>query len=82
MEVIIDGIRYVPVREETTIKKPFHELIREARKHKRESLEEASKNIGTVKSHLWELEKARCVPNLLLLQAIVRYYSIKFEDIE
>lgn len=81
MEVIIDGIRYIPVREEATTKKPFHELILEARKHKRESLEEASKNIGTVKSHLWELEKARCVPNLILLQAIVRYYSIRFEDI-
>ena len=81
MEVIIDGIRYVPVREETTTKKPFHELIREARKHKRESLEESSKNIGTVKIHLWELEMARCVPNLILLQAIVRYYSIRFEDI-
>lgn len=81
MEVIIDGIRYVPVREEETTKKPFHELILEARKHKRESLEEASKNIGTVKSHLWELEKARCVPNLILLQAIVRYYGIKFDDI-
>lgn len=82
MEVIIDGIRYIPVREEATIKQPFNELIRAARKHKRESLEEASRNIGTVKSHLWELEKARCVPNLILLQAILSYYSIKFEDIE
>ena len=81
MEVIIDGIRYIPVREEATTKKPFHELILEARKHKRESLEEASKNIGTVKSHLWELEKARCVPNLILLQTIERYYGIKFDDI-
>lgn len=82
MEVIIDGVRYIPVRELEIDRKPFHELIKEARKHKRESLEEAARNIGTVKSHLWELEKARCVPNLILLKEILRYYSIKFEEIE
>ena len=54
MEVIIDGIRYVQVREETTTKKPFHELIREARKHKRESLEEASKNSWTIWIRNWK----------------------------
>lgn len=82
MEVIIDGTRYVPVREHMHCKRPFNQLIKEARKNKQESLDAASKNMGTNKSYLWELEQGRSSPTLTMLVKIIRYYNINFYEIE
>ena len=81
MEVIINGTRYLPERVSTKDNKPFNELIYAARKAKNETLEEAAKGIGTTKSNLWALEKGNGIPRLPLVQKILKYYGLLFDEI-
>jgi len=81
MEVIINGIRYLPERSDGKSKKPFHELICAAREAKQETLEEASKEIGMAKSHLWALENGNTIPRLPMVQKILKYYGLSFDEI-
>jgi len=81
MEVLIGGERYVPEAVGELLQAPLSELLREARILRCESLEAAAAAIGTTKSHLWELENSRCEPRLSLLQKLLRYYGLSFEQI-
>ena len=81
MEVWIDGQRFIPAPQERDSPIPFHLLIRYARDDKSETLEEAAKMLGTTKSHLWALEKGESVPRLPMMQKIIKYYGLRFEDI-
>ena len=82
-EVVVDGVRYLPIKRKTTRdQRPLCDLLLDARKTKRESLEEAARRIGTTKSHLWRLEKNRaCNPTLGLLQKLLSYYGIHYDEI-
>ena len=81
MEVMIDGVRYLPERTKAKKKKPFHKLIAEAREMKRETLDEAAQGIGTTKSHLWTLERGDSSPRLPMIQNALRYYGLSFDEI-
>ena len=80
-EVYIDAVRYVPAREFTGSTMPFSQLIREARERKNETLQEAANQIGTTKSHLWTLEHGGGFPRLPMLQNILNYYDLSFDEI-
>ena len=57
-KVIVDGIRYLPMKRPTTIEpRPLNALLIDARKVRRDSLAGASRRIGMTKTHLWCLEK-------------------------
>ena len=82
-EVIVDGIRYLPMKRKTTrSRRPLSVLLVDARKVRRESLAEAARRIGTTKTHLWALEKGSASnPSLDLLQRLLNYYGIHFDEI-
>lgn len=80
-EIIIDGTRYLPERPVTAKQLPFNVLIGIARRYKNETLEQAALGIGTTKSNLHALEHGRSVPRLPLLQRILSYYGIAFDQI-
>jgi transcriptional regulator with XRE-family HTH domain len=83
-EVIVDGIRYLPMKRKTTRdKRPLCKLLIDARATRRESLQEASRRIGTTKTHLWCLENGHADnPSLKLLQKLLEYYGIHFDEIK
>ena len=81
MEILIDGIRYLPERKTTANTTPFNVLIATAREKKRETLDEASGNIGIAKSQLWSMEKGETEPKLKMLQKVLRYYGLSCEQI-
>lgn len=81
MEVIIDNIRYLRQRKPSAKRKPFHKLITEAREHKLETLQQVASNIATTKSYLWELEAGRARPGLSILQRLLNYYGLSFNEI-
>ena len=81
MEILIDGIRYLPERLATENSAPFNVLITDARERKRETLDEASGNMGIAKSQLWSMEKGETEPKLKMLQKVLRYYGLSFEKI-
>lgn len=81
--VLIDGTRYVPQRDECSARTPLCLLLRNARKEAGETLEEAARAIKTTKSHIHGLENP-CKPtnpHLGLLQRLLRHYDIDFYDI-
>lgn len=82
MEIFIDGIRYLPERQATANTEPFNILIASAREKKRETLDEASSNMDIAKSQLWSMEKGETEPKLKMLQKVLRYYGLSFEQID
>lgn len=80
-EVIVDGVRYVPERKRHAKQLPFCELMKNARKARRESLEDVAIAVGSAKAYIWELERGSSQPTLPLLQRIVRYLNIDFDEI-
>jgi transcriptional regulator with XRE-family HTH domain len=82
MEVIIDGVRYLPeCRHAPTELTSFSVLIANAREDKKETLDEASSNIGIAKSQLWSMEKGETEPKLKMLKKVLRYYGLSFDQI-
>jgi transcriptional regulator with XRE-family HTH domain len=81
-EVIVDGVRYLPVRTKARKRRPLPALLIEARKSKGESLEQAAGNVGTTKTHLWTMEGGNCNPTFDLLQRLLDYYGIDYDEIE
>jgi transcriptional regulator with XRE-family HTH domain len=81
MEILIDGIRYLPEKVATENVAPFNVLIATARARKCETLDEASGNMGIAKSQLWSMEKGETEPKLKMLQKVLRYYGLTFEQI-
>lgn len=80
-EVIVDGIRYLPMKRKTTREqRPLSVLLYEARTAKRESLDEAARRIGTSKAHLWEMEQG-ANPRLDMLQRLLTYFGIHYDEI-
>ena len=82
MEIFIDGTRYLPETCFSTAAIPFNILIYNARLEKRETLAEASKNMGIAKSQLWSMEKGDTEPGLKMIQKVLNYYGINFEQIK
>jgi transcriptional regulator with XRE-family HTH domain len=82
MEIFIGGIRYLPEPKPTNKTFSFSEAIYRARKNKKETLDEASKNIGISKSQLWSMEKGETEPKLSMLQKVLRYYGVSFDSID
>ena len=60
----------------------FHILIKEERLKNRKTLDDAADKIGISKSHLWSIEQGGTEPRLRMLQKILMYYGLKFEQIE
>jgi transcriptional regulator with XRE-family HTH domain len=81
-EVIVDGVRYLPPRRKTRKRRPLPQLLFDARSAKAESLETAAANMGTTKAHLWTMEQGECNPTLHLLQRMLDYYGIDYDEIE
>ena len=81
-EVYVNGIRYVPVRDVSIETMPFGQLILKARERKQETLQEAANHIGTTKSHLWTMENGGGLPRLPMLQNVLNYYDLSFDEIE
>jgi len=82
MDVIINGIKYMPERKVTKKKRPFSVLLRETRKLSGETLEKAAKSLGVTKSYIWELEKGGAAPGLGVVQKAIKHYGITFDEIE
>lgn len=81
VEIFIDGVRYLPENLATENAAPFNVLIAAARAKKRETLDEASVNMGIAKSQLWSMEKGNTEPKLKMLQTVLRHYGLSFEQI-
>lgn len=81
MELLIDGVRWLPEPKRKTDVRPFNELIMDARELKKETLDTAASNMGIAKSQLWSMEKGETEPKLQMLQKVLRYYGIAFEQI-
>lgn len=82
MEVLINGVRFVPLSPQKAGQEQFGQLIKNARRAKQETLEQAACGIGTTKSHLWGMEKGKSEPGLEMLSKVLRYYGLRFEQIE
>ena len=82
MEILIDGIRYLPEQLAPKNAAPFNVLIASARERKRETLDEAAGNMSIAKSQLWSMEKGETEPKLKMLQKVLRYYGLSFEQID
>lgn len=82
MEVVVNGIRYMPIPTKSSDPKPLATLLLDARKSRRQSLDEACKGIGIAKSTLWELESGRGCPSVKVLQKLISYYGFDFQQIE
>ena len=81
MEVVIDGVRFVPCIRPRR-KASLAELVREGRERKQESLDEAAGLTGMTKGHLWEIEKGNCSdPGLSKVIALVEHFGIDFDHI-
>ena len=81
MDVIINGVKFIPRRLPKNKKIPFHILIKAAREENMETMDEAAKAIGTTKSRIWELEQGNTVPRLPMLQKILNHYGFRFDEI-
>lgn len=62
-------------------KLPFHVLINNARAEAGESIRSMSKILGLKGTHLRKLEKGKSQPTLSMLQKILPYYGINFDEI-
>lgn len=82
MEILINNMRYVPEKTTLQTKTEFNILILNARKLKYETLDEASGNMGIAKSQLWSMEKGETEPKLKMLQKVLKYYGLTFEEIK
>jgi transcriptional regulator with XRE-family HTH domain len=82
MKVVIDNITYVPERITISNKCEFKQLIFDARKRRKETLDVASKNLNIARSYLFSLEKGISEPGLKIIQRILKYYNLDFNDIE
>lgn len=82
MEIFIDGVRYLPEPMPTNKAFSFSEAIARARENKKETLAEASRNIGIAKSQLWSMEKGETEPKLLMLKKVLTYYGLSFDSID
>jgi transcriptional regulator with XRE-family HTH domain len=81
VEILIDGIRYLPEIQAKNGVAAFNVLISVAREYKQETLEQAANNMNIAKSQLWSMEKGETEPKLKMLQKVLRYYGIPFEQI-
>lgn len=82
MDVIINGIRYVPARTGNEVKKPFGVLVEEARHRHKESREAASTIFFISSTQLYQIERGHVYPKLKLMQRMLKHYNIDFNDIE
>lgn len=82
MEVIIDGVRYLPEKPITNKAFSFSERIIKERKLKGETLDDASLNMNISKSQLWNMEQGLTEPKLRMLKKVLFYYGIDFNDID
>ena len=81
MNVIIDGIKYVPQSEVSMMPRTFGEFLRDARKSVKLSLEAASDDVPCSKSYLWEMENNASEPSLRIANGIARTYGLKLETL-
>lgn len=80
-EVYVDGIRYLPERTPTKKTQPLYKLLVAAREAKGESLNFVAKKTDIGISHLWTIEYGETMPRLHILQKLLKYYGISFEEI-
>jgi len=78
MSVVINGIEYVPRLNllPSGDLGSFGEAIKAFRKSQKLSLEAAASSIGCTKSHLWNLEKGRSLPGLVLAYRMAEAYGV------
>lgn len=78
MNVIIDGVEYVPRIniDSGSESMPFREYIRGLRINAAMTLDEAAKKIGCSKSYIWELENKRSEPSLRISGSIATAYGV------
>lgn len=76
--VIIDGVKYVPQTRFKTCAdvQSLGTALRAARREFAQSLSDAAKDIGITKSYLWQLEKDKACPSLLIARKIAHTYGI------
>ncbi len=82
MEVVIDGVKYVPEPRfpyQGGIGS-FGQLLRQRRQEMRWSLENAAENIGISKTYLWELEQDQGDPSFRIIVGISIAYRIQLVD--
>lgn len=81
MNVVIDGVEYLPRAKIELMPMEFGEFLRATRKSVKLSLDAASASIGCSKSHLWELENGRSEPSLMLAKCIGEAYGVALETL-
>jgi len=81
VKVLIDGIEYTP-NIPLDGKRPFSDIVKECREKLGVSLDKVAADTGLSKGQLWQLERKDVDPRLSTVKTILRYYGVKFEDIE
>jgi len=81
MNVVIDGVEYLPRVKIELMPMEFGEFLKATRKAARYSLDVASEKIGCSKSYLWELEKGRSEPSLTMAKCIGEAYGLALETL-
>lgn len=81
MKICINGKYFMPIPPKKKSPRPFSQLIKDARKEAKQSLQTASRKIGTGKSYLWGLEEGLSQPTLPLLEKILSHYNLNYYEI-
>jgi transcriptional regulator with XRE-family HTH domain len=79
MDVLINGVRYVPAPYKVAINKPFGECIRICRKQVDMTLDQLAKRAGLSKSTVWELENGRHLPSFVVAIRLANALMVPIE---
>ena len=81
MNVVIDGVEYLPRARLELMPMEFGEFLKATRKAVRYSLDTAAEKIGCSKSYIWELENGRSEPSLMMAKCIGEAYGLALETL-
>lgn len=81
MNVVIDGVEYLPRAKIELMPMEFGAFLKATRKAVRYSLDSAAEKIGCSKSYLWQLENGRSEPSLMLAKCIGEAYGLALETL-
>jgi transcriptional regulator with XRE-family HTH domain len=79
MDVLINGVRYVPAPYKVSIEAPFGECIRICRKQIDLTLDQLAKRAGLAKSTVWELENGRHLPSFAVAIRLANALMVSIE---
>lgn len=81
MNVIINGVMYVPRVDLVQGDHKFHSVIKVTRQAIGYTLDDAAHHIGCSKSYLWSLENNQSEPSLRMAARICSVYGMTLESL-